>query len=342
MDYRRARSLGTGLRSHVREHRAGAGAACCARTRGRASSISAGSTAVELVRGHPVPDLAGRVRRLGGRPQAAADGGLLPLAAPPPRTCSWTATSRWAGAGTSTPRTASRRRADARPPKPVPAARGRRSTPRCARTWTACGLDTFGDDGPRDVAGDARRRAPRRSTNFVDHRLPLFGRYSGRHAGWRAAPSSHSRLFRVALNLHLLPSAGGVSTRSSPIRAPPPPHRSTAVEGFVRQVIGWREFVRGIYWRFMPCLCRVENVLRSRSPECRASYWTGETDMRCLAEAIFGHTIDYGYTHHIERLMVLGHFCRSSAFRPATFIDWHHAMFLDADRLGPRCRTRSG
>lgn len=101
----------------------------------------------------------------------------------------------------------------------------------------------------------------------------------------------------------------------------------SSVEGFVRQVIGWREFVRGIYWRFMPAYAQ-ENALEADLPMPRF-YWTGETDMRCLAEAT-RHTIDHAYAHHIERLMVLGLFCLLLGVRPYDVHRWHMSMFWDA------------
>jgi deoxyribodipyrimidine photolyase-related protein len=100
-----------------------------------------------------------------------------------------------------------------------------------------------------------------------------------------------------------------------------------SVEGFVRQVIGWREFVRGVYWRFMPRYAEA-NALGADLPMPRF-YWTGETDMRCLAEAI-GHTIAHAYAHHIERLMVLGLFCLLLGVRPYDVHRWHMSMFWDA------------
>ena len=85
-----------------------------------------------------------------------------------------------------------------------------------------------------------------------------------------------------------------------------------SVEGFIRQLIGWREYVRGFYWRFMPGL-ESDNALNASLPEF---YWTGETDMRCLADAIRS-TRDNAHAHHIQRLMVLGNFRADRRYRPA-------------------------
>ena len=105
-------------------------------------------------------------------------------------------------------------------------------------------------------------------------------------------------------------------------RAPLP-----AVEGFVRQIVGWREFVRGIYWHFMPGYAE-RNALDAQHPAPRF-LWTGETDMRCMAEAT-RHTIEHAYAHHIERLMVLGLFNLLLGVRPTDVHRWHLSMFWDA------------
>lgn len=100
-----------------------------------------------------------------------------------------------------------------------------------------------------------------------------------------------------------------------------------AAEGYIRQIIGWREYVRGIYWRFMPGLTEMNHLEATRPlPEF---YWTGDTGMACLAAAI-GQTRDEAYAHHIQRLMVTGNFAMLAGVAPAEVHEWYLAVYADA------------
>jgi deoxyribodipyrimidine photolyase-related protein len=157
--------------------------------------------------------------------------------------------------------------------------------------------------------------------DFIEHRLWDFGHFQD--AMRTGEPFLFHSVLSGPLNLHLLrPREVIDAVLANPVRAP-----LNSVEGFVRQVIGWREFVRGIYSSLMPGYAE-HNALEADLPMPRL-YWTGETDMRCLAEAI-RHTIDHAYAHHIERLMVLGLFCLLLGVRPYDVHRWHMSMFWDA------------
>ena len=108
-------------------------------------------------------------------------------------------------------------------------------------------------------------------------------------------------------------------------------HRGDApinsVEGFVRQILGWREFVRGIYWREMPDYLTC-NALGAEQPLPKF-YWDANTDMACLRDAI-GQTLEYGYAHHIQRLMITGLFGLLLGVEPRRLHEWYLAVYVDA------------
>ncbi len=100
-----------------------------------------------------------------------------------------------------------------------------------------------------------------------------------------------------------------------------------SVEGFIRQIIGWREYVRGFYWLHMPGLESDNQLEATRAlPEF---FWSGETDMRCLADCVRS-TRNNAHAHHIQRLMVLGNFCLLAGIDPRKVQDWYLAVYADA------------
>lgn len=177
-------------------------------------------------------------------------------------------------------------------------------------------LDAF--DWPVTV-GDARRTL----TDFVKHRLASFGDYQD--AMWTDEPwLYHSRL-SVAMNLKLLDPREVVQAAVDAYEDGDAP--LNAVEGFVRQILGWREYVRGIYWNHMPDYVE-RNELGADQP-LPDFYWTGETEMTCLSQAI-GQTLEHGYAHHIQRLMVTGLFAMLLGVHPRKVHEWYLAVYVDA------------
>ena len=100
-----------------------------------------------------------------------------------------------------------------------------------------------------------------------------------------------------------------------------------AAEGYIRQVIGWREYVRGVYWLWMPDYAAT-NALDARRP-LPWFYWSGETAMNCLSEAIRG-TAEHAWAHHIQRLMITGNFALLAGLSPAEVEEWYLVVYADA------------
>lgn len=159
--------------------------------------------------------------------------------------------------------------------------------------------------------------------DFIEHRLPNFGRYQD--ALWTNEPFLYHSLLSSSLNLKLLDPRKVIAAAEEAYRAGRAPLAS--VEGFIRQVLGWREYVRGVYWYFMPRYID-RNALRATAP-LPDFYWTGKTDMRCLEQAI-GQTLAYGYAHHIQRLMVTGLFALLLGVEPRQVHEWYLAVYVDA------------
>ena len=163
--------------------------------------------------------------------------------------------------------------------------------------------------------------------DFVEHRLPEFGTYQDAMAsgvGWPETLLFHSRL-SVALNLKLLdPREVCTAVLEAHLggRAP-----LASVEGFVRQVIGWREYVRGLYWARMPEFAQ-ENALGAHEP-LPGFYWDAATEMNCLHQCVT-ETLEHGYAHHIQRLMVTGLFGLLLGVDAAALHRWYLAVYVDA------------
>jgi deoxyribodipyrimidine photolyase-related protein len=159
--------------------------------------------------------------------------------------------------------------------------------------------------------------------DFVAHRLEDFGRYQD--ALWMGEPwLYHSRL-SAAMNLKLLDPRLVVDAAEAAYRAGRVPLASA--EGFIRQILGWREYVRGIYWHFMPEYLE-KNELGAKEP-LPDFYWTGDTEMACLRDSI-GQTLELGYAHHIQRLMVTGLYALLLGVEPRRVHEWYLAVYVDA------------
>lgn len=186
--------------------------------------------------------------------------------------------------------------------------------------------DRFGDHPGALDAFDwpvTREQAREALADFIAHRLPCFGAYQD--AMWAGEPYLYHARIAAALNLKLLDPREAVDAAVAAWRDGRAP--LAAVEGFVRQIIGWREYVRGLYWLRMPDFTD-DNALDAQAP-LPGFYWTGATDMACLREVI-GQTLTLGYAHHIQRLMVTGLFALLLGVKPREVHAWYLAVYVDA------------
>jgi deoxyribodipyrimidine photolyase-related protein len=158
---------------------------------------------------------------------------------------------------------------------------------------------------------------------FIEHRLPLFGRYQD--AMWPGDPWLFHSHLSAALNLKLLNPREVVAAAVAAYHAGHAPLAS--VEGFVRQILGWREYVRGIYWTQMPGY--LERNALGADADLPHWYWTGATDMACLHDAI-EQTLTHGYANHIQRLMVTGLYALMLGVEPKQVHAWYLAVYVDA------------
>ncbi len=167
------------------------------------------------------------------------------------------------------------------------------------------------------------RQAKRALADFVDNRLARFGDFQD--AMWTEQPYLYHSRLSTSLNLKLLDPRDVIQAAVNAYQAERAP--LNAVEGFVRQILGWREFVRGVYWLLMPQYLE-RNTLQA-SQALPDFYWTGDTDMNCLRQTI-GQTLEHGYAHHIQRLMVTGLFSMLLGVDPKQIHEWYLAAYVDA------------
>ncbi len=159
--------------------------------------------------------------------------------------------------------------------------------------------------------------------DFVKRSLPLFGKFED--AMWTDEPFLYHSRLSAPLNIKLLDPRKCVEKAVEAYIAGDAPINS--VEGFVRQLLGWREFIRGVYWLHMPEY-QEKNFLDHQA-ELRNFFWDGQTDMACVHQSM-QHVLNHGYAHHIHRLMVMGNLALLLGVHPRKFHQWHMAMYVDA------------
>ena len=209
------------------------------------------------------------------------------------------------------------------PPPPAPPVFERDEIDRAVMALVA---ERFGDRmGSLEAFAWATTRADARRAlaHFVERALPHFGDFQD------ALARGEDHLFHSLLSPYI--NAGLLDPREV-CEAALAAYDSgeaplNAVEGFIRQIIGWREYVRGIYWLHMPAY-KALNRLDNRRP-LPAMYWHGDTAMACMRECL-RNTIDHGYAHHIQRLMVTGNFALLAGVMPGEICDWYLSVYVDA------------
>lgn len=171
----------------------------------------------------------------------------------------------------------------------------------------------------------SRNEALKLTDYFCQHLLPHFGTYEDAMLQHHAS-LFHSRL-SFALNVKLISPKEVISQtimawqhRQNEISLP-------QIEGFVRQILGWREYMRGLYWNKMPDFA--EKNFFSHHAKLPAWFWSGETKMNCLKHSI-GQSLDLGWAHHIQRLMVIGNFAMLSGSDPDEVDAWYLGVYVDA------------
>ena len=188
----------------------------------------------------------------------------------------------------------------------------------------AAGVQSFGRPNAAQFPWPLNRsEALQQLDGFITDALPHFGQFQDAMSSkaWRLF---HSML-SFALNTKMLAPAEVVTKAVAAWRADAVP--LAAAEGFIRQILGWREYVRGMYWTHMPDYAQ-HNVFTHERP-LPTWFWTGQTNMRCLSLAIT-QSLDQAHAHHIQRLMVIGNFALLAGLNPVEVHHWYLGIYIDA------------
>jgi deoxyribodipyrimidine photolyase-related protein len=193
-------------------------------------------------------------------------------------------------------------------------------------TIKSCKIPYIGNVDPKNFTWPTTRAEALRSLEyFCEHLLPSFGTYQdAMHTDQRFL--FHSRL-SFSLNVKHLSALEVAQAAIDTYLKAPKTVTLPQVEGFVRQIVGWREFMRGIYWTHMPEYKSL-NVLQAKRP-LPHYYWDGDTKMNCVRHAV-QQSLEEGYAHHIQRLMVTGNFAILAGIDPDHVDAWYLGIYIDA------------
>ncbi|MDQ8196648.1 cryptochrome/photolyase family protein [Pelagicoccus enzymogenes] len=188
-------------------------------------------------------------------------------------------------------------------------------------------VDTKFSDHPGDLEHFdwpvTRADALRALESFIEGELAQFGAHQD--AMWTGEPYLNHSLLSSSINLKLLDPKEVVAAAEQAYRDGKVPIESA--EGFIRQILGWREYVRGIYWEYMPGYLQ-RNELEAQEP-LPEFYWSGDTEMSCIRDVVT-QTMKHGYAHHIQRLMVTGLYGLLLGVDPKAMHAWYLSVYVDA------------
>ena len=173
-----------------------------------------------------------------------------------------------------------------------------------------------------------RRQANELLDYFCDYCLPLFGRFQDAMTGQSPHQWSlyHSRI-SFALNTKMITPRLVIARALAAYNSGDSNISLAQVEGFVRQILGWREYIRAVYWQNVDTY-HSQNILAARR-SLPQYFWSGTTKMRCMAHAV-GQSLDTAYAHHIQRLMITGNFCLLAGISPDEVDEWYLGIYIDA------------
>ncbi len=201
-----------------------------------------------------------------------------------------------------------------------------RDVQKLVETIESAGIRTFGKIDPENFPWPVTREESLDQLRyFCDHLLEHFGDYQDAlHTEEKFL--FHSRL-SFALNSKILSPHEVVKAVYEKYKTAPDTIHISQAEGFIRQILGWREYMRGIYWKEMPQYAEFNKLENHNAlPEF---FWTGETKMNCLKKAI-GQSLEHAYAHHIQRLMIIGNFALLLQIDPDAVDEWYLGVYIDA------------
>ena len=189
-------------------------------------------------------------------------------------------------------------------------------------------INHFGDIGDTLLWPINRKQSLTLLDYFCVHGLPQFGKFQDAMTGKSKYAWSlyHSRL-SFSLNAKIISPMQVIKRAIDEFESRPNDISLAQIEGFVRQIIGWREYVRGMYWVNMPDYANY-NALKAKR-DLPNYFWMGNTKMNCMQQSL-GQSLNYAYAHHIQRLMVIGNFCLLAGIEPSQVDEWYLGVYIDA------------